>query len=238
MIRITASVYYEDAGVPTIESCLDELFYVSTLIDSLLGTKKCWYEKGYSRKQALEHVVFNHGEADSATIDKWRNEIRKDYPLIIAGVWDGEDDSKICSINYIKKHFENPKKINLDISMTCPKSNISTKRVLEFMTSLVGNKSSAFATINTNGYWNNARNVFPDRICVGWMIYVPARIQPELIPEATEIVPVVISEKYKGTIIVSIEDIFDGRNKKHISKANNIEIKLLDLGLLPLMTEI
>ncbi|MDZ3240547.1 immunity 52 family protein [Klebsiella pneumoniae] len=42
----------------------------------------------------------------------------------------------------------------------------------------------------------------------------------------------------KGTIIVSTEEIFDGNNKEHIGKANDIEIKLLDLGLLPLMTEL
>ncbi|EAN1751305.1 immunity 52 family protein [Salmonella enterica] len=42
----------------------------------------------------------------------------------------------------------------------------------------------------------------------------------------------------KGTIVVSTEEIFDGNNKEHIGKANDIEIKLLDLGLLPLMTEL
>nr|WP_261374184.1 immunity 52 family protein [Yersinia massiliensis] len=31
---------------------------------------------------------------------------------------------------------------------------------------------------------------------------------------------------------------FDGRNKGHISKANDLEIKLMDLGWLPLMTEL
>ncbi|WP_242663900.1 hypothetical protein [Cronobacter sakazakii] len=60
MIRISANIYYEDAGFPKVELCLDELFYVSELIDILLGTKKRWYEKGYSRKKALEHVVFDH----------------------------------------------------------------------------------------------------------------------------------------------------------------------------------
>jgi hypothetical protein len=79
MIRITASVYYEDTKDPTVESCLDELFYVSTLIDCLLGTKKCWYEKGYSRKQALEHIVFKHAKADSMTIEKWSNQLKKNF---------------------------------------------------------------------------------------------------------------------------------------------------------------
>lgn len=79
---------------------------------------------------------------------------------------------------------------------------------------------------------------FPDRIYVGWMLYLPHVVLPELIPEAAKIVPVFDGEKQKGTIIVSTEEEFDGSNKEHINKANNIEIKLLDLGLLPLMVEL
>ena len=162
MIRITANVYYEDMEVPTVDSCLDELYYISTLIDDLLGTNKCWYEKDYSRKQALEQIVFNHKKAESAIIEKWRNKIKKDHPLIIEGVWDGESDNQICSLNYIKKHYENPKKIMLDISMTCSETDVNPERVVEFMKSLIINKPHAYATISTNGYWNNAENIFPD----------------------------------------------------------------------------
>ncbi|HCC5992822.1 TPA: immunity 52 family protein [Enterobacter cloacae] len=65
-----------------------------------------------------------------------------------------------------------------------------------------------------------------------------AIILPELIPEAARVIPVMDDTKQKGTIVVSTEEIFDGNNKEHIGKANDIEIKLLDLGLLPLMTEL
>ncbi|UJC64916.1 immunity 52 family protein [Enterobacter cloacae] len=70
------------------------------------------------------------------------------------------------------------------------------------------------------------------------MLYIPHVVLPELIPEAARVVPVMDGEKQKGTIIVSTEEIFDGNNKEHIGKANDIEIRLLDLGLLPLMTEL
>ncbi|HCD3310772.1 immunity 52 family protein [Enterobacter cloacae complex sp. ECC445] len=238
MMRLSANAYYEDDRLPSVELCLDELFFVSELLDVLLGTKKRWYEKGYSRKQALEHVVFNHDKAEPKVVERWSSRINKEYPLIIDGVWDGEVDSKICSINYIKKHVDNIKKTNLDISITCGETEVSTNKVVGFLTSLVNNKEHMYASINTNGYWNNDENVFPDRIPVGWMIYIPVVLLPELIPEAGRVVPVVAAGKQKGTIVVSTTDIFDGRNKEHISKANDMEIKLLDLGLLPLMTEL
>ncbi|WP_426724109.1 hypothetical protein [Enterobacter cloacae complex sp. 339J8] len=126
----------------------------------------------------------------------------------------------------------------MDVSITCNETDISIEKVVALLTSLVCDKGQIYAPINTNGYWNNERNVFPDRICVGWMIYIPAIILPRLIPEAAKIVPIFDSEKQKGTIVVSTEEIFDGNNKDHIGKANDIEIRLLDLGLLPLMTEL
>ncbi|WP_409243113.1 hypothetical protein [Enterobacter cloacae] len=116
---------------------------------------------------------------------------------------DGEIDSKICSINYIRKHIDNIKKTNLDVSVTCDQGEINTNRIIEFMISLVSNKEHAYAVINTNGYWNYGNNVFPDRICVGWMIFISAIILPELIPEAARVIPVMDDTKQKGTIVVS-----------------------------------
>jgi hypothetical protein len=40
MIRISANAYYEDSQLPDVELCLDDLFYISKLIDSLLKTKR------------------------------------------------------------------------------------------------------------------------------------------------------------------------------------------------------
>ncbi|WP_230680759.1 hypothetical protein [Pluralibacter gergoviae] len=140
MMRISVSVYYEDTRSPDVTLCLDELFYVSELIDTLLEKKKKWYEKGYSRKKALEHVVFNHIKAGPEVVERWRKQLKKDYPLIIEGIWDGETDDKLCSINYIKKHIEDIKKTSLDIIITCNQSEIITSKVIKFLYSLVHNK--------------------------------------------------------------------------------------------------
>ncbi|MDF7680266.1 Imm52 family immunity protein [Enterobacteriaceae bacterium ESL0689] len=89
-----------------------------------------------------------------------------------------------------------------------------------------------------NGYDEVYKKVFPDRISCGWMLFIPAIISPDLIPCAARVVPVLKDSKKTGTIVVSTEEIFDGNNKEHIGKANDIEIRLLDLGLLPLLTEL
>lgn len=92
--------------------------------------------------------------------------------------------------------------------------------------------------LKKNGYDEVYKKVFPDRISCGWMLFIPAIILPNLIPGAARVVPVLKDSKQIGTIVVSTEEIFDGNNKEHIGKANDIEIRLLDLGLLPLLTEL
>ena len=111
-------------------------------------------------------------------------------------------------------------------------------RFISFVSYLVAFFKCSYMSIDSNGYNLLGKNVFPDRLAVGWMLYIPHIVLTELIPEAARVVPVMDGDKQKGTIVVSTEEIFDGNNKEHIDKANDIEIKLLDLGLLPLMTEL
>lgn len=138
----------------------------------------------------------------------------------------------------MRKHFHEPEKVSLEISLTGCESVIDINKIIKFIIEITKDKENAFAFINSNGYWFNERNVFPDRVCVGWMIHIPHTVLPELIPEAARVVPVVDNGRQKGTIIVSTEDVFDGDNPVHIAKANDIEIRLLDLGFLPLMTDL
>lgn len=53
MIRISANAYYEDSQLPDVELCLDDLFYISKLIDSLLKTKKRWRERVIQESRRL-----------------------------------------------------------------------------------------------------------------------------------------------------------------------------------------
>ncbi|MDF1897314.1 Imm52 family immunity protein, partial [Rahnella contaminans] len=196
-MRFSTMVYYKDTTSTNAKNCLQELLKTTTLIDLLLGTKKTWYEKGYSRKQSLQHIVFSGQVISDGIIEKWDRRCKKDYPLVIEGVWDGENDNNICSVNYMRKHFHEPEKVSLEISLTGYESVIDINKIIKFIIEITRNKENAFAFINSNGYWFNERNVFPDRVCVGWMIHLPYTVLPELIPEAAKVVPVVDNGRQK-----------------------------------------
>ncbi|WPA91898.1 Imm52 family immunity protein [Providencia zhijiangensis] len=91
--------------------------------------------------------------------------------------------------------------------------------------------------IDTNKYRYNKRNVFPDRLPVGWMLYLNKKITQQQVPMAAQLIHI-DNEKNHGTLIISTDHVFDGENKEDIKKANEIEIQLAGLGLLPLIREI
>jgi hypothetical protein len=77
-------------------------------------------------------------------------------------------------------------------------------------------------------------SVFPDRLAVGWMVYLPHVLTQAEVPEARALIPVARDGQQQGTIIVCVTDeVFDADNRDHVKVANDIEIRLADQDLLP-----
>lgn len=232
------------------------LLGVTERLDIMLGTKKYWYEQGYSRKQALQHKVFTDGVVSDDVLARWEKQYKKEFPNWTTGIWDGGPDEDSAGIDCYPSYSSTGRRIhplNLVVSFNCELNNTSLNvdTMVDFLTFILllnpnctnsGVESGGYSfpeiIPNENGYDEVYKKVFPDRISCGWMLFVPAIVLPDLIPEAARVVPVKKDGKQFGTIIVSTNDVFDGNNKEHIARSNDIEIRLLDLGLLPLVTEL
>jgi hypothetical protein len=69
---------------------------------------------------------------------------------------------------------------------------------------------------------------------LSWTLYLPQVLTPAQVPEARDLIPVMLDGKQLGTIIVSVtDDVFDVNNLDHVKAANDIEIRLADQDLLP-----
>lgn len=211
---------------------------IINLIDDVLQLEKTWYEKGGSRESALTHVAFSNGFFSENTYNKWAKIFEDEYPVFLNGVWDAGDDACSCGISYRKMFFGEGNRAAVELSIVPCIDSFGCDDLVRFISHLTNEFNCSYINVESKGYSVFKRQVFPDRLSAGWMLFLPHVILPELIPEAARVVPVISGDAQKGTIIVSTEDIFDGSNDKHIAKANDIEIRLLDLGLLPLMTEL
>lgn len=91
---------------------------------------------------------------------------------------------------------------------------------------------ASYVMFGPRKYFTNS--VFNDRPGVSWMLYLPHTLTPAQVPEARVLIPVMREDKQQGTIIVSVtDDVFDVSNRAHVKVANDIEIRLADLDLLP-----
>lgn len=205
--------------------------------DELLRKNKKWYETGYSKKQALSHLAFENEKLSENTRLNWEKNYIRDAPLFIESIWDGEGDYS-CGISYRKMYYFDNDRVSAELNLVSEDADIRLHSFIHLLSSLASYFNCSYINAESNGYRFHDNNVFPDRLSVGWMLYIPHIVLPSLIPQAAKVVPVMDGDKQKGTIVVSTEDIFDGSNKEHIARANDLEIRLLDLGLLPLMTEL
>ena len=239
MIRFNTEInaHFEREKDIDVDVALKDIYEVACNVDKLLKRKRTWYFTGHSKKDALTKVAFDDSGPTTAAYEKVTRNYKKNKPLVTEGVWDGGSDGNACAISHYMMKICNPRKGSIVIEMDEAVENLES--MFSMVKFLVASRKKTFIAVDSKGYCLHRRCVFPDRLYVGWMLYIPALVLPELVPEAARILPVLNEEgKQKGTIIVSTEEVFDGSKKEHIEKSNDIEIRLLDLGLLPLMTEI
>ncbi|WP_312253162.1 Imm52 family immunity protein [Stenotrophomonas sp.] len=91
----------------------------------------------------------------------------------------------------------------------------------------------AFADVydRLNGRFVNYHDAcasYPGRHCLGWMAYVRRAVSAAELPQAALILPAP-----GGSIVVSVDGAFKLADKKHVRTANALEMRMYELGLLP-----
>ncbi|MEQ5185726.1 Imm52 family immunity protein [Providencia alcalifaciens] len=182
-----------------------------------------WYFCGDSLEEALNKPAF---ENNSPTLFfKEKQDID-----IIEGIWSGDSKALVIKGNSVNLKY------NLDFDLREIQS-IAINKIKDILCSYLKKFDIFCIRVDINDYEYKSRNVFPDRLPVGWMLYLNKKITPEQIPMAAQLIHI-DNEKNHGTLIISTEHVFNGTNKEDIKKANEIEIQLAGLGLLPLIREI
>jgi len=230
------NIHHEKERDISVTECFSELYNSVLVVEKITKTKQVWYLTDYSRKNASEYIVFDGNKPFENIYSVFDKRYKKNFPLINESIWNGQPDGQACSITHYMKFILDPRKSNVLIDIDEMATNSSD--MIDSLLLLSQRDNRIWIMVDSKGYWLHEKNVFPDRVYVGWMLYLPHKILPELVPEAAQVVPVMNGDTQKGTIIVSTNEIFDGSKKEHIEKANDIEIRLLDLGYLPLMTEL
>lgn len=76
--------------------------------------------------------------------------------------------------------------------------------------------------------YHDACASYPGRHCLGWMAYVRRAVSAAELPQAAMILPAP-----GGSIVVSVDAAFNLADKTHVRTANVLEMRMYELGLLP-----
>ncbi|NRN30636.1 Imm52 family immunity protein [Photorhabdus heterorhabditis] len=238
IIRLEINVYYQQQETITANMALMDLFNITRQIDVFFDQKKTWYLTSYSRKEALKHIVFDEQGPTEVAIKNFEKDYKKDFPALITGIWDGEKDELSSGIDYSKMPSVRPNWVWLQLNLNIDSQQLDILRLINLVSYLSLSRNSPNIQVESNEYTVKGKQVFPDRLSVGWMLYQPRIIDKSYLPMAEEVLPVYQNNEQVGTLIVTKKGIFDGRNQDDIDKSNDVEIQLVNLGLLPLITEV
>ncbi|MCT8350977.1 MULTISPECIES: immunity 52 family protein [Photorhabdus] len=238
ILSLKIKLYFDWKEPLTPQVVLADLYKITQRIDLFFGRHKTWYLTGHTRKEALEHLVFEEQHPTEKAAQEFEKSYKKNFPFIGKQIWDGEVDDLACSLFYENYRIDRLGQTEITIRLNIDEKEFQFSRLIDFITFLVLSHNAPYIMVETNGYTLKRNQVFPDRLSAGWMIYLPFVIDRSLLPMADEILPIANDKEQLGTLIITKKGIFDGENQDDIDKANDVEIQLLNLGLLPLMTEV
>lgn len=155
----------------------------------------------------------------------------------VVGIWNGHADASGATISLAVDTGLLPEEIEIDIPVRSEHGAAvgfgDISAMAEFVAVVVNTYRPLYVSVGPREYFY--KQVFDDRLGVGWMLYLPTVITTQQVPEARALIPVHAGGKQQtGTIIVSVTDaVFSIDNPEHIEIANRIEIRLVDQDLLP-----
>ncbi|MBQ0695270.1 Imm52 family immunity protein [Providencia stuartii] len=211
----------------TAQDAVNNILCFSEYIKEITHTKS-WFSPGYSKKEALEHKIIDRGVINHEETDSVIKKLNKTPPIFVTSIWN--DNGGIRIQNYICSSTDN---FRITFSLEVENEMGLTAKIKKLLLNILNNKDNVAAiVVQTNNYQMDEKNVFPDRIPVGWMLYLNKQITNEQAGVKAELISV-SNEKNTGTLIISTNEVFDGTNENHIRNANEIEIQLVAHGLLP-----
>lgn len=193
--------------------------------------KSRWCLKGDSQEEATLYPAFEGNEPSTAVLAVLNERFRNSQDQTFVSIWDGNKTSAggasmVC-------HVGPQGELNSVAVEMLGEHGLNIETIIGTVRRVAQEFKPAYAEVSPPEYFE--KRVFDDKPGVGWMLYLPNVVTVQQVPEARALIPVPEAvKKQTGTIIVSVTDAaFSVDNPEHVEIANRIEIRLVDLDLLP-----
>ncbi|MBN3131141.1 immunity 52 family protein [Pectobacterium brasiliense] len=230
-MQIEFNIYMELPGAD-LGLLLDCFLKISELDTLYRGERVDWFLTGKSKKSAMEKCIIHEGDLTNDALFFLKSDL-KNHPLIAKSLW-SKNGTQIIARNYLCSNFD-----NFWFRFTLAKEDyIDVVKSMRILTKIINHLEPHIITVETNEYALKRRNVFPDRLPIGWIIYIDHIYGEGAFDLHERAINVKKSDEPIGTLFVSKKGLFDGENEQDIQAANDLEIILAAHDVLPLYKDI
>lgn len=227
--KIHSLLYRKD--ILTAIQLFEELRYLIDAMPNWVEKKKNWLIAHPSKKViALNKLGFSE---DALAYVDYLIVNKKPINMILA---DENEDDSIITILYKNTPSISVERYLLTVTIKSLSGCNDVDNFVQIFKAMTNYNGWCFRYIllDTEQYRFNQREVFDDRLPVGWMLYLPVKIKHEYVPSAYKVFDI---KNNAGTIVVS-KSVFNGKEPFDIACANNVELELAANSLLPLIKEL
>ncbi|EHR8838550.1 immunity 52 family protein [Shigella flexneri] len=184
---------------------------------------KAFYGQGESLEEALNNKIF---DINGFVATDARDYLSEHLPYATS-LWDGNTNE---AMSIMFSATEGKTNINIDLERHKGIYNINNiKRIFTA-------PANKFTLNYFSVFYSNSTPVFSERPCAGWMIYLPITCDVSMINAAEKIEDIDLKSN-KGKLFIVKSD-YDFLDDSHKIASNDLEIELVDAGLLPLYKNI
>jgi hypothetical protein len=237
--NLSIEIYFKPEMYLPLPYCIEQIEQILKIQHDYMHKSQDWYLCGSSKKKSSIYKLFDKEGVTHIGLEKLSKEYQKDRGNYFSeAIWDKETEE--ASLLYIlsnesteqQKRFKIHIKLNFDLLL----SEMQVEPIQNFINALAKLFNDAY--IMVNGKYTRELRVFPDRLSAGWMLYLPqAELTHETVPESFNVISVTHQDKVTGSLVVTTPHFFDEENIDDIKKVNRVDIRLRDLGILPLYAD-
>lgn len=222
MTQLIINVLIEGNLNADIDSALSGFEFFLNVINQCDSGVTALYAQGESLEEALENKIIDIDGSVNPNAEKYMG---RNIP-IASGLWDG-NSNEIRGLSIMFVRFDQTS-TSITISIGNYEVGYNKESLLRLIDRIANKFHIQYISIRFTG---KPDQVFPDRPPVGWMIYLPVKLEKAKLKNAQDVVDIT-SQMNSGTVIISTVE-YEPGNIAHGERANDIEIELVDLGLLP-----
>ena len=234
--NLVFEIYFNPKKYLSLLTCIEQINGILKIQHQYLVKRQDWYLCATSKKKASIYKMFDKDGVTEIGLKKMTQRYNKEKDRFSLAIWDKKTEQS--SLLYMLSDEGSGQSFKVRIIIDFRSLEITLDDAQKFCLALSEHFDDAYITVNNN--YSEDKMVFPDRLSAAWMIYLPkVQLSHNIVPQAFDVISPTDHEGHAaGSLVVTLPHFFDEKNTDDIKAVNSVDIKLRELGLLPLYADL